>query len=584
MITRTTITEDELESRATGGEGLHVLVISPEIFGAIPLPEQGSLLVGRSAKAEVLIEDPLASRQHARLTTGAAITIEDLGSANGTRVRDAMIEAHKPVTIAFGEDIGIGSTVLIVQRSRWSPGPRRLWSHGHFENRLKDECARAEVTGGRFALLRVRLEGGVPWTRVFPVLARNIHSPHLFATYGPNDYEAMLLEPGGEGVERIVESLWAELRLAQLSARVGIAWYPRDGRSADALLARANGQLRPSPSRAAPPGLHSPSPAMQRVTDVAARAASANINIIILGETGVGKEVMAQALHRLSPRAEKPIVSLNCAGLTESLIESELFGYEKGAFTGATATRPGLLETAQGGTVFLDEVGEMPLRVQATLLRVIETREVLPVGGRKPRPIDVRFIAATNRNLEAESARGTFRQDLYFRLNGISLSIPPLRERRSEIPELARSFVAQACQDASRPELPITAAAMGLLEQYSWPGNIRELKNVMERAVVLCDSTEIGPDQLPSEKMKVAPEPLSEVETTTGSREGETGQTKSELRVQERQRIIDALAQCAGNQSRAAKMLGIPRRTFISKLDAYGIPRPQKKGLGDESL
>jgi two-component system response regulator AtoC len=581
MITRTTITEDELESRATGGEGLHVLVISPEIFGAIPLPERGSLLVGRSAKAEVLIEDPLASRQHARLSVGDSLTIEDLGSANGTRVRDAIIAANTPVTVAPGEAIGIGSTVLIVQRSRWSPGPRRLWSHGHFENRLKDECARAELTTGRFALLRVRLEPGVNWTRVFPVLARNLQPPHLFATYGPNDYEALLLEAGPEGVERTVESLWAELRLAQLSARVGVAWYPRDGRSSDALLARANAQLRPSPDRPAVPGIEAPSPVMQRVNDVATRAAAANINVLILGETGVGKEVMAQMLHRVSPRAEKPMVSLNCAGLTESLIESELFGYEKGAFTGAISARQGLLEAAQGGTVFLDEIGEMPLRVQATLLRVIETREVLPVGARKTRPIDVRFIAATNRNLESESARGTFRQDLYFRLNGLTLTIPALRERRSEIPELARFFVVQACQDAGRPELPITAAAMTLLEQYAWPGNIRELKNVMERAVVLCDSAEIGPEQLPAEKIRTPDEPLSDMETTTGSREGDSALTKSELRVAERQRIIDALAACAGNQSRAARMLGMPRRTFISKLDAYGIPRPQKKGVAD---
>jgi DNA-binding NtrC family response regulator len=330
------------------------------------------------------------------------------------------------------------------------------------------------------------------------------------------------------------------------------------------------------------PGIKAPSPAMQRVTEMAGRAAAANINIVILGETGVGKEVMAQMLHRLSPRADRPMVSLNCAGLTESLIESELFGHERGAFTGATASRPGLLETAPGGTVFLDEIGEMPAKVQATLLRVIETREVLPVGGRKPHPIDVRFIAATNRDLENESSRGTFRQDLYFRLNGMSVTIPPLRQRRSEIPELARFFVAQACQGAGRQELPITAAAMTLLEQYSWPGNIRELKNVIERAVVLCDAAEIGPEQLPAEKVRSQPEAPSDVDTATGGPEGDSGLTKPVLRSVERQRIIDALAACAGNQSRAARMLGMPRRTFISKLDAYGIPRPQKKGFADE--
>jgi two-component system response regulator AtoC len=583
MITRTTITEDELESRAAGGEGLHVLVISPEIFTALPLPESGSLLVGRSPKSDILVEDPLASRQHARLHLGPTLAVEDLDSANGTRVRDALIDPSKSVTIAAGEAVGIGSTVLIVQRSRWSPGPRRLWSHAHFENRLKDECVRAQGTGGRFALLRLHLEPSVSWTKVFPILARNIQPPHLFATYGPNEYEALLLDSDVAAAERLVEVLWAELRHSHFPARIGVAWYPRDGRTADALLARANMQLKPSPAKVTMPGPQLPSAAMQRVYDVATRAAASNINILLLGETGVGKEVMAQMIHRLSPRAGKPIVSLNCAGLTESLIETELFGHERGAFTGATQSRPGLLETADGGTVFLDEIGEMPLKVQATLLRVIETREVLPVGGRRQRAIDVRFIAATNRDLEAESARGNFRQDLFFRLNGISLSIPPLRERRSEIAELARIFVAQACQEGGRAPLGIASEARAALEAYSWPGNIRELKNVMERAVVLCDGAEIGLGQLPMEKMGGPEDPTGEVHTDGRPADGDLTGGKADLRAVERQRIIDALAACAGNQSRAAKMLGIPRRTFISKLDLYDIPRPQKnKGGRDD--
>jgi two-component system response regulator AtoC len=585
MITRTTITEDELESRAAGGEGLHVLVISPELFIAQPLPDEGTLVIGRSPKSDVLVEDPLASRQHARLQVGPTLTIEDLESANGTRVRDAMLEPGQPVTITPGEAIGIGSTVLIIQRSRWTGGPRRLWSHGHFENRLKDECARGQGAGSKFALLRLHLEGNMSWTRVFPVMSRNIQSPHLFATYGPNEYEALLLEANVETAERVVEVLWADLRHSQLSARIGMAWYPRDGRTADALLARANALLKPSPAKVTMPGPHVPSPVMQRVYDVATRAAGSNINLLLLGETGAGKEVMAQMVHRLSPRSAKPIVSLNCAGLTDSLIETELFGHEKGAFTGATQSRPGLLETADGGTVFLDEIGEMPLKVQATLLRVIETREVLPVGGRRPRSIDVRFIAATNRDLEAESARGHFRQDLFFRLNGISLHLPPLRERRSEIFELARIFVAQACHESGRPALTISDAARASLEAYGWPGNIRELKNVMERAVVLTDGTEIGPAQLPLEKMGGPEESTGENELESRPPEVEVTGTshKADLRAVERQRIIDALAACAGNQSRAAKLLNMPRRTFISKLDLYDIPRPQKGKGGSDS-
>src|SRR6185436_10178698 len=216
--------------------------------------------------------------------------------------------------------------------------------------------------------------------------------------------------------------------------------------------------------------------------------------------------------------------------LTESLIETELFGHEKGAFTGATQSRPGLLEAADGGTVFLDEIGEMPLKVQATLLRVIETREVLPVGGRRARQIDVRFVAATNRDLEAESLRGNFRQDLFFRLNGISVSIPPLRERRSEILELARLFVKQACQESGRPPLTLSQEVGETLEAYSWPGNIRELKNVMERAVVLTDGPEIGCAQLPLEKMGGLEENTGETATEPPRPEVEVTDGKTDLR------------------------------------------------------
>jgi transcriptional regulator with PAS, ATPase and Fis domain len=314
-----------------------------------------------------------------------------------------------------------------------------------------------------------------------------------------------------------------------------------------------------------------PDEAMLRIQQLAERAAKGTINVLITGETGVGKELLAETVHRLSPRRGGPYVCLNCAALSETLLESELFGHERGAFTGAVQAKPGLMETAHGGTLFMDEVGELPLPTQAKLLRALETREVARLGSVKPRKVDVRFLAATNRDLEAEIERGTFRRDLYFRLNGITLTIPPLRARTGEIRRLAETFVQQISRELGRPEPAIPGKVMGLLEAYPWPGNIRELKNVMERAVLLCAGTVIDTEHLPMDKL-AAPQsgPTSLGPSDTPHAAGPGGPPD------ERRRIIDALAACAGNQSRAAKMLGIPRRTFVARLDQYRIPRPKK--------
>jgi DNA-binding NtrC family response regulator len=313
---------------------------------------------------------------------------------------------------------------------------------------------------------------------------------------------------------------------------------------------------------------------MRRVYLLAKRAAASSINVLILGETGVGKEVMAETIHGLSPRAGKPFVQLNCAAISPTLLESELFGHERSAFTDAHEAKPGLLETAEGGTVLLDEIGELPLPLQAKLLRVIETRQVMRVGALKPRAIDVRFLAATNRVLEDEVARGAFRQDLYYRLNGISLTIPPLRQRVDEIAPLAVAFLETAAGSQRRPPR-LSPAAQKLLEAYPWPGNIRELRNVMERALLLASSDVITPEELPLDKMRgtpVAPMPIAvaSVGPPTHTHAVVPADDRSEY-----QRIVDCLARCNGNQTRAAKLMGMPRRTFCARLKAYNIPRPR---------
>jgi two-component system, NtrC family, response regulator AtoC len=317
-------------------------------------------------------------------------------------------------------------------------------------------------------------------------------------------------------------------------------------------------------------------PAMHEVYDLASRVAASNISVLILGETGVGKELVAETVHRLAgARAREPFVPINCAALSESLLESELFGHERGSFTGALQSKPGLLESAGGGTVFLDEVGELPLAMQPKLLRVIESRQVTRVGGLKSHPLGVRFIAATNRDLRAEIRLGRFRQDLFFRLSGITISVPPLRERPADIEPLARTFAVAIASELSARAGTFAPAALELLQGYEWPGNVRELRNVVESAFVLAGGHVIEAHHLPEELRAPPPEHASgdryRVATTLGP--------LSDARSAERSRILEALAACNGNQTRAAEYLRMPRRTLVAKLAAYAIPRPRKPSL-----
>jgi DNA-binding NtrC family response regulator len=316
-------------------------------------------------------------------------------------------------------------------------------------------------------------------------------------------------------------------------------------------------------------------PMMEGLRRLIEVVAPSNLSVLLLGETGVGKGIIAEEIHRRSNRASKPFVQLNCAALPDQLLESELFGYEKGAFTGAAQSKPGLLETANGGTVLLDEIGDMPNAVQGKLLRAVEQREVLALGALRPRPIDVRFISATNRDLQLDIRNKTFREDLFFRLNGISLEVPPLRYRVSEIEKLAREFALEATKSKGAVAPPsITEETLSLLKGYRWPGNIRELRNVVERAVLLCSGEPILPSHLPS-PVQHGPGPKG-----AGPKLEVVESLHDETQLGERQRILDALNSCAGNQSRAAAQLGMSRRTLISRIEIYGIPRPRKSSNG----
>ncbi len=576
-----TISEREGVPPGTGGSEeppvrYHLLALGPECAFSHELPLAGSASIGRDEGADVRVVDPMASRQHARLHVGERFEIEDLGSSNGTRLRDQRLPPGVRVPLLPGEAVTIGATLLVLQRRERPMVSRNVWPHGYFETRLIETCAQAERCKQSFALLRIHVDGQTGEARAATpsatpaerLLASAMRPGDLLASYGPNEYEALLVDTDRLQAETIVGQLLTTL--SAQGGRIGAAFFPDDGTAPQALVARACARVNGEDQAAAPPeGMVLLNPAMRRLYDQAAKVAVGTINVLITGETGAGKELLAEAVHRGSRHRNGPLVCINCAALSETLLESELFGHERGAFTGAAQAKVGLLEAGSGGTVFLDEVGEMSLNLQAKLLRAIEKGEITRVGATRPLKVDVRFVAATNRDLQEEVALRRFREDLYFRLGGITLEIPPLRDRTDEIPALVRLFLDRVAGQIGRPPPTVSEAAMRLLQEYSWPGNVRELRNVVERAVLLATGGPIGPEHLPVEKMSRgsvarAAEPAAASDATRLS-----------LRQVERQTIIDALARCAGNQTRAAEMLGISRRTLCSRLRDYDVPRPR---------
>ena len=327
-----------------------------------------------------------------------------------------------------------------------------------------------------------------------------------------------------------------------------------------AIVARSNAPGAQAPPAA--PRVIVADPVMKQVFALAERAAQAPISVLIVGETGTGKEVIAEAIHRLSPRATAPLVRVNCAALTESLVESELFGHERHAFTGATAMKHGFFEAGHGGTVFLDEIGELPLATQVKLLRVLERWHVVRVGGTTEIAVDVRLICATHRDLEAEVERGRFREDLFFRIAAFVIPVPPLRERRAEILPLALHFAQQLAVELRRPRVAFTQDALDALQQASWPGNVRELRNAIERAIVLGEGGMIGREHLPEQVLEPA--------RPTASGALDVRQRVADV---ERGTVISALDAADGNQTQAARKLGVSRFALIRLMAKHDIKR-----------
>ncbi|GFO57690.1 sigma-54-dependent Fis family transcriptional regulator [Geomonas silvestris] len=291
------------------------------------------------------------------------------------------------------------------------------------------------------------------------------------------------------------------------------------------------------------------------------QVAASEANILVLGESGTGKELIAGAIHYNSPRKERRFLSINCAALTETLLESQLFGHVRGAFTGAISTQKGLLEEADGGTLFMDEIGDMSLPIQAKLLRVIQERDFIPVGATRPKSANIRFVAATNKNLEREVAEGRFREDLYYRLNVINIPLPPLRDRKDDIEPLALHFLKKYSVRMKKEVTGVTPEALALLIGYDWPGNIRELENVMERAIILARNEQLTPKELPIWRKQPEVPAKRDVELVS-------------LENIEREHIERTLANTGYHKSRSAEILGISRKTLDRKIAEYSLHIP----------
>jgi DNA-binding NtrC family response regulator len=319
------------------------------------------------------------------------------------------------------------------------------------------------------------------------------------------------------------------------------------------------------------PQLVGEDPSLRKVFASLQRAAATDTTVLLEGESGTGKELFARSLHALSPRADQPFVAINCAAIPETLLETELFGHEKGAFTGAIARKPGKFEVAHRGTLFLDEIGDLPLALQAKILRALEEKRFERVGGTASVQVDVRLVAATNKGLRAAVAARRFREDLYFRLSVFPITVPPLRERTGDIPVLARHFVDRFCRDLKKKPLVLSPAAVEHLEKYRWPGNVRELQNCIERAVILTDGDTILPRHL---NLSFAEPPVDEAVSPwaqidlSGSLAEVTRRVTAEV---ERRKIEEVLREAGNNKGRAAELLQVSYKTLLAKLKEHGI-------------
>jgi two-component system response regulator AtoC len=534
------------------------------------------------------------SRAHAQILVGPeGLRVADLGSRHGTLVNGDKIT--EPRTLRGGDVITIGNTVFVVRRVSTTRAKQMLEASA-FVTRLGEELARCTEFERELTIMCVRATDG-NIAPLVPAIAQRLRSMDTHAVIGRRHIGVLCPElDADEGVAMALRLLDA----APGDLVIGIATAPYDGIDADALLAstRAACEVKAHQSivrsaeaaktlTAGPHKIVIGDPAMTNLYDLASRIARSSIPVLVRGETGVGKELAAAMVHAASPRAKGPFISVNCAAIPDTLAESELFGHVKGSFSGAVANKVGYIEASDGGTLFLDEIGELSLPLQAKLLRVLETSEVARVGEVTPKKIDLRIVAATNRDLQREIEEGKFRSDLYFRLGAARLEIPPLSDRPGDLALLSNAFLREACEKLKRPTLELSIAAAIALYRHTWPGNIRELRHVVEYASAAV------PDSGSTIELWHLPEALAAAARRERDHDHQIAPSKSaphlaqsapltipagafrpiadEVRELERSRMIAALRATDGVQNRAAELIEMPLRTFVTKLKRYAI-------------
>jgi DNA-binding NtrC family response regulator len=562
-------------------DGARLLVIDGATSLIVGLPDAGTVTVGRAPECEIRLTDAACSRRHAQLhIDDGALTLEDLGSHNGTRVNGERVTGRQPLT--SNDVVSIGPIKLVIHAQQRARRAVVLESSA-LRARLIQEVERATSYDRPLCVAVVTADRGA--RLIAGAVIDTLRIVDVIGVLDERHLVVVMPELASEAARAAAERFIGAIDRTGVS--VGLAACPTDACTPEALIAAARA------AAARGPGVRDAAEcvdrlqlvgveivvadaAMVQIYDLVRRLAASDLSVLITGETGAGKENVAHALHQWSPRASAPFIAINCASLPEALIESELFGHERGAFTSAVSAKIGHLEAASGGTVFFDEIGELPLAAQAKLLRALESRRVLRLGGRKEVAIDVRVVAATNRKLEAEVAGGRFREDLFFRIGGAKVVIPPLRERPRELALLARHFLDRAYAGSDRPAPELSPATLAVLARHRWPGNVRELKNEMEYVAATAMELAIEPWHL-SERLAATP-PSTTISAMIAPRtarppEGEARfrLINDELRDLERRRMREALIAAGGVQKKAAELIGMPLRTFTMKYKQYGL-------------
>ena len=594
---------DQLEAHRAATGRAYLVVLGREMPHVVELPAEGEVRIGRGSDSHLRITESWVSRNHAaiRMRRGEA-SLRDLDSHNGTFVNGERVTGER--VLAPGDLIAVCSVTIAFHKAETTAEGERVGTVielAELRRRAEIELERTLRYGRPLSVLSVTLGKGADRARVENILGCQLRLIDVPAWGGPGDLVVLLPEADAAAARGAAARMQRVLAPAAPGARVGVATSPVDGAALDPLLARAHAASAAadtSPAAAATSGavrigdrqVVVADPAMARLYSLVERLAASQLPVLVFGETGTGKELVATAIHEWSTRRQQPLVALNCAAIHESLVESELFGYERGAFSGAVSSKVGLFESASGGTLFLDEIGDLPIAVQAKLLRVLETRRLVRLGDVREREVDARIVAATNRNLEDEVRAGRFRRDLFFRLSGATLWLPPLRQRPRELAGLAEALLAEACARARRPPMVLSHEAVLRLQTHEWPGNVRELKHLADYLAATLPEVRIEASHVDARlgapdgaKLDGATDPGAPLQGADAP-PGVTSPAlpafrpiEEELRALERRRMAEALKAAGGNQSAAAELIGMPRRTFVAKLRQYDLPRGRSR-------